>query len=212
MPSQVVPGISTGGATARPGAAETIAAVKPAQIESERVQRETERLLLTRYAPASILIDDALNVLYFHGETGRYLEHSRGAASLNLEKICRPGLLVELSPAIREAQKTERPVRRERVRVELPGEDYEISLEVLPVKLAGIESRYFLIIFDQASADRSESGREGLLLRLYTSLLGAGSAQQTEKDNQLASLRRELEATREYLQATLEEHERRPRK
>ncbi|MGC2305203.1 chemotaxis protein CheB [Candidatus Binatus sp.] len=207
VPSQVVPGISTGGATARPGAAETIAAVKPAQIESERVQRETERLLLTRYAPASILIDDALNVLYFHGETGRYLEHSRGAASLNLEKICRPGLLVELSPAIREAQKTERPVRRERVRVELPGEDYEISLEVLPVKLAGIESRYFLIIFDQASADRSESGREGLLLRLYTSLLGAGSAQQTEKDNQLASLRRELEATREYLQATLEEHE-----
>ncbi len=203
----MVPGFSTGGATARPGAAETIAALKPAQIESERAQRETERLLLARYAPASILIDDALNILYFHGETGRYLEHSRGTASLNLEKICRPGLLVELSPAIHEAQTTERPVRREHVRVELPGENHEISLEIIPVKLAGIESHYFLIIFDQASAGRSESGREGLLVRLYTSLLGAGSAQETEKDNQLASLRRELEATREYLQATVEEHE-----
>ena len=207
VPSHVIPGFSIGGATARPGATETIVAVKPTQIESERAQRETERLLLARYAPASILIDYALNVLYFHGETGRYLEHSRGTASLNLEKICRPGLLVELSPAIHEARTTERPVRRERVRVEAPGEEHEIDLEVIPVKLAGIESHYFLIIFGQDSTDGSESAREGMLVRLYTSLLGAGSAQQTERDHQIASLRRELEATREYLKATVEEHE-----
>ena len=207
VPSHVIPGFSTGGATARPGATETIVAVKPTQIESERAQRETERLLLARYAPASILIDYALNVLYFHGETGRYLEHSRGTASLNLEKICRPGLLVELSPAIHEARTTERPVRRERVRVEAPGEEHEIDLEVIPVKLAGIESHYFLIIFGQDSTDGSESAREGMLVWLYTSLLGAGSAQQTERDHQIASLRRELEATREYLKATVEEHE-----
>jgi two-component system, chemotaxis family, CheB/CheR fusion protein len=205
--SQVVPGFSTAGATGRPGAAEVIAPVKPAQIESERAQKETERILLARYAPASILIDDSLNVLYFHGETGRYLEHSRGVASLNLEKICRPGLLVELSPAIREAQTSEGPVRRERVRVELPGEGNEISLEVIPVKLPGIESLYFLILFGEPATDRTESSRAGLLVRLYTSLLGAGSPRETEKDNQIASLRRELEATREYLQATIEEHE-----
>ena len=94
----------------------------------------------------------ALNVLYFHGETGRYLEHARGVASLNLQKICRPGLLVELSPAIQEAKKSERPVRREHVRVEFSGEEHEISFEVIPVKLPGIESRYFLILFGQPSA------------------------------------------------------------
>jgi two-component system, chemotaxis family, CheB/CheR fusion protein len=191
----------------RQSATETLVPVKPAQIESERVQKETERILLARYAPASVLIDDGLNVLYFHGETGRYLEHSRGVASLNLEKICRPGLLVELSPAIRQAQKNERPVRREHVHVEVPGEEHEISLEVIPVRLAGIESRYFLILFGQPAAERSESGRDGLLVRLYASLLGTSTAQETEKDNQIASLRRELEATREYLQATVEEHE-----
>jgi two-component system CheB/CheR fusion protein len=207
VPAQVVPGFSTGGATVRPGATENIAPVKPAQFESERAQKETERILLARYAPASILIDDALNVLYFHGDTGRYLEHSRGVASLNLEKVCRPGLLVELSPAIHEAQKSERPVGREHVRVELPGEENEISLEVIPVRLAGIESHYFLILFGQPSTDRSVFGRKGLLVRLYASLLGAGSAQESEKDNQIASLRRELEATREYLKATVEEHE-----
>jgi two-component system CheB/CheR fusion protein len=117
MPARVVPEFPATEAAARPGAAEIVAAARPALIGSERAQRETERLLLTRYAPASILIDDGLNVLYLHGETSRYLEHARGAASLNLQQICRPGLLVELSPAIHEAQKSERPVLREGVRV-----------------------------------------------------------------------------------------------
>ncbi len=207
VPSQVVPGFSTGGATAQRSATETITPAKPAQIESDRAQRETERILLARYAPASILIDDNLNVLYFHGETGRYLEHSRGAASLNLEKICRPGLLVELSPAIHEAQTTDRPVHRDHVRVESSGKELEINLEVIPVKLAGIDSHYFLILFGQSPTDRPESGREGSLVSLYRSLFGAGSAQDPDQDNQIASLRRELAATREYLRATVEEHE-----
>ena len=63
-----------------------------------------ERFLLARYAPACVLIDDGLNILYFHGETSRYLEHARGPASLNLQKLARPGLLVELVPAIQAAR------------------------------------------------------------------------------------------------------------
>ena len=195
-------------AVARPGAAETIPAANPALVESERAQEETERLLLARYAPASILIDDNLNVVYFHGETGRYLEHSRGPASLNLQKICRPGLLVELAPAIREAKNNDQPVRREGVRVgSAPDEGQEISFEVIPSKLPGIESRYFLVLFGPPSADGPDRRTAGLLVRLWTSLFGAGSAPETAKDSEVARLRRELDATRDYLQSTIEEHE-----
>jgi two-component system, chemotaxis family, CheB/CheR fusion protein len=193
-------------AAARPGMTETIAVADPILIESERAQKETERLLLKRYAPASILIDESLNVVYFHGETSRYLEHARGAASLNLQKICRAGLLVELSPAIHEAQKTDQPVFRGGVRVELSGEEHDVSFEVIPVKLPGEESRYFLILFGQP-AHLPERHRAGLLRRLWTSLFGAGSAAETEKDNEIARLRRELDATRDYLQVAGEEHE-----
>jgi two-component system, chemotaxis family, CheB/CheR fusion protein len=207
MPARVVSEFPAAEEAARPGATESISVAKPALIESERAQKETERLLLTRYAPASILIDDGLNVVYFHGETSRYLEHARGAASLNLQQICRPGLLVEVSPAIHEAKKSERPVLREGVRVELPGEEREVSFEVIPVKLPGIESRYFLILFGQPSAEKLELRSAGLLVRWWSSLFGAGSPAETEKDNQIALLRRELDATRDYLQATAEEHE-----
>ena len=207
VPARVVQEFPPLEAASRPDASEAIAATNPAMIESERAQKETERVLLTRYAPASILVDDGLNVLYFHGETSRYLEHARGTASLNLDKICRPGLLVELSPAIHEARKNERPARRDGVRVELPGEDREVSFEVVPIKLAQIESRYFLILFGRPWGAQPEVHPPGLFVRLWTSLFGAGTAEETEKDAQIARLRRELDATRDYLQATAEEHE-----
>ena len=175
--------------------------------ESEQAQKETERLLLTRYAPAAVLIDDSFNIVYFQGETSRYLEHARGAASFNLQKICRPGLLVELSPAIHEAQESERPALREGVRLELPGEEREVSLEVIPVRLPEIESRYWLILFRQSSAPQFARPRAGVLMRLWSSLFGAGAAAETEKDHQITRLRQELDATRDYLQTTIEKHE-----
>jgi two-component system, chemotaxis family, CheB/CheR fusion protein len=205
-PARVVPEFLPVQGAARAGVSETIVAANPAPIESDRAQKETERLLLTRYAPASILIDENLNVVYFHGETSRYLEHARGPASLNLQKICHAGLLVELSPAIHEAQKTDRPVFREGVRVELHGEEHDVSFEVIPVKLPRVESHYSLILFGQP-AHPPELRRAGLLRRLWTSLFGAGSAGETAKDNEIARLRRELDATRDYLQAAGEEHE-----
>ncbi|MGC1679089.1 MAG: CheR family methyltransferase, partial [Candidatus Binataceae bacterium] len=207
VPARVMPAFSAVEAPVRPGAAEIVVAASPAVVESERAQDETERLLLARYAPAAILIDDNLNVVYFHGETGRYLEHARGPASLSLQKICRAGLLVELSPAIHEAQKSERPVRRDGVRVELSGDVREVSFEVVPAKLPGIESRYFLILFGPASAAGHGQARAGILVRLWVSLFGAGPRVETEKDHEIARLRRELDATRDYLQATVEEHE-----
>ena len=194
-------------ASARPRVSETLADTVAAPLDSERAQREAERLLLTRYAPASVLIDDSLNVLYFNGETSRYLEHVRGAASLNLQKICRPGLLVEISPAIQEAQASQRSVVREGVRIELPDENRTISFEITPVNLSGLDSSYFLILFDQVPVNRSVVPPAGLLVRLWGSLFRASPAGESENDAEIARLRRELDATRGFLQTALEEHE-----
>jgi two-component system, chemotaxis family, CheB/CheR fusion protein len=185
-----------------------VAAEDPALIEAERGQKEAERLLLKRFAPAAVLINEEHNIIYFHGETGRYLEHTRGPASLHLQQVCRPGLLVELAPAIGEAHKAEAPVLREGVQVEMPGKVAEVSFEVVPIRLAGIDSRYYLILFLEPSAVQSERRFPGALARLWASMRGEGKAAlETQKDPQIARLRRELDATRDYLQATLEEHE-----
>ncbi len=51
---------------------------------------------MARFAPASLLVDEALNILQFRGETGPYLEHASGPPSLNLQRVARPELLVEI--------------------------------------------------------------------------------------------------------------------
>lgn len=107
---------------------------------SQRAQHEIERLLLARYAPATVLIDDDPNVIYFQGETAPYLEHVRGSARLNLEKIVRPQLLMEVSSEIKQAREKGAPVRRERVHFELGEAALAVNLEVVPVKLPGAEA------------------------------------------------------------------------
>ena len=58
--------------------------------------READRLLLSQYSPPGALINSEFQVLQFRGETGAYLKPSPGEASLNLLKMAREGLFLEL--------------------------------------------------------------------------------------------------------------------
>ena len=59
------------------------------------VQKEADRLVLSRYSPVGVVIDEALSVLQFRGRTSAYLEPAPGLASLDLLKMLREGLLAE---------------------------------------------------------------------------------------------------------------------
>ena len=67
------------------------------------VQREADRLLLTKYVPSAVVVNDDLDILQSRGRTNRYLELPTGRASLNLLKMARPGLLYELRGVDRES-------------------------------------------------------------------------------------------------------------
>jgi two-component system CheB/CheR fusion protein len=67
------------------------------------VAEMARRALLDQYAPASVLIDRKARVLYFHGETGDYLQQPTGEPTRDLLTMARDGLIVKLRLAIREA-------------------------------------------------------------------------------------------------------------
>ena len=56
-------------------------------------------MLLNRFTPAGVLINDSLEVVQFRGRTSRYLEPPTGTASFNLLKMAREGLLADLRAA-----------------------------------------------------------------------------------------------------------------
>ena len=67
--------------------------------------------LLESITPASVLINADCEVLYIHGHTGKYLEPASGEASLNLLRMAREGLRLELTAAVRQAIAQQTAVR-----------------------------------------------------------------------------------------------------
>ncbi len=70
----------------------------------------TKRVLLQSYAPPSVVTDETGNILYVHGDTGKYLRPAPGQASLNVIEMAREGLQLELRIAIHSAAKKKKQV------------------------------------------------------------------------------------------------------
>ena len=86
------------------------------------VRKEAERIVLSKYAPAGVIVNDRLEILDFRGHTGLFLEHSPGEANLSLLKMAREGIQLALRMAIHEAKKQGAPVRNEGLQVKLNGQ------------------------------------------------------------------------------------------
>jgi two-component system CheB/CheR fusion protein len=159
------------------------------------LQKEVDRVLLAKYAPAGFLINDNLDILQFRGRTSDYLEPAPGQASLNLAKMAREGLIGELRAAISKARKEQITVKKEHVLVRQDGRSQEVTLEVIPLSAAG--RHYFLVVFrDARTVEQTRSSGKS-----------EGRDRGGTNARELARLRQELAATKEYLQSVIEAQE-----
>ncbi|MEG4277192.1 chemotaxis protein CheB [Microcoleus sp. MON1_C1] len=118
-------------------------------INSWDLQRETEQLILNRYAPASVLVNEEMKILQVRGDIDPYLRVAAGTPDLNLLTMARPGLLVELRTAIYQAQTQNVTVRKERVVVESGGRSTIVNIEVMPFQPHTFTARYFLLLLEE---------------------------------------------------------------
>jgi two-component system CheB/CheR fusion protein len=157
--------------------------------------READRVLLARFSPAGVVIDDNMEILQFRGRTSAFLEPAPGTASFNLLKMAREGLLAELRTAIHQARKNDTSVRRERISISAEGQTQLVNIDVIPF-ISPHSARHLIILFE--SVPEPVVSRRGKK--------GAAPAPPTET-KQTVRLKRELEATRDYLQSIIEEQE-----
>src|SRR5262245_54470216 len=162
------------------------------------LQREADRLLLAKYVPAAVVVNEHLDILQSRGHTGPYLELAPGKASLNLLKMLRPGLLFELQKAVDSARKSHMTVRKEGLEFENNGSMRITNVEIIPFKTPPNEHQNFVIVFEDASP---ESGRPQVKTVKQPELDRRG------KDKQIDQLKQELAAAKEYLQSIIEAHE-----
>ena len=172
------------------------------------LQREADRLLLARYVPPAVLINEHLEILQTRGRTASFLELPSGKASLNLLKMARPGLLFELQGAIDEARKHGFEARRQHVRVE-DEQIKTVAIRVIPFKVPTQTQYSFLIVFESESTAQDGSAAGGLTPMPPAEMIldPAHVAEHSPLGQQIVQLRQELAATREYLQSIIESQE-----
>jgi two-component system, chemotaxis family, CheB/CheR fusion protein len=160
--------------------------------------KEADRILLARYAPPSVVVDSALNILEFRGDTLPYLEHGRpGQASLNLMKMVRKGLLFDLRQAIQAARDTDAAARREGLQFRYRNRLWKVNLEIVPINGSFAAERCLLVLFE-GRAVASLPDEAGAVPR---------AASTDARDLELARLAAELAATTQYLQTIVQDHE-----
>lgn len=155
---------------------------------------DVDRLLLDRYAPPSVLVNDELVILQARGGTSAYLQLPSGDVSLQLFKMAKQGLLHPLRAALQEASSQGVPVRREGVRVEVDEVEREIDVEVTPLVRGGSE-RHFLVIFDERSPQ----------LRAASPVHRPSDGQ--ADDERVSQLEQEVIATREHMNGIIHDLE-----
>jgi two-component system CheB/CheR fusion protein len=185
-------------ATSRPQTAEAPARRAPVEAGAgpRVVVGEAQRIVLDRYAPPSVLLDENFQIVQFNGQTGRYLEPSPGEPSFHVLKLAREGLLHGLRTTLQSAKKTGNPSRKAGLRVRNGSAWVELDLEVIPFTQSN--QRFYLVLFEPP---RSAPERKGTQ-RERTAANRAGT-----QGHRITRLEEELAATREYLQSTIQELE-----
>ena len=179
----------------------------PAKIRSEAglitridLQKIADQVLLNRFVPPSVVVNDRLEIVQFIGQTGRFLDPQPGDASLNLLKMVKGGLQLELRLAFQRVKRAG-TIRKEGLLVELDGSLKPTSFEILTVKDTPGHERYYLVIFEE---DKPRYKVSPTKPEPSTSKKSA-KLKRTAVELENSHLKEELDATREYLQSIIEE-------
>jgi two-component system CheB/CheR fusion protein len=157
--------------------------------------KEADKITLSRYSPAGVLLNDEMEILQFRGHTGPFLEHAPGKPTVNILKLVREGMVYELKSACEKAMKQGVSVRTQPVEVRHNGHIREVVIEVIPIRSSLTEKPFLLVVFNDVSVVRVKPGKAAAPMSART------------EAKLVTQLRRELNAVREELQSVIEEQE-----
>ena len=153
----------------------------------------TKRVLLQSYAPPSVITDEKGNIIYVHGDTGKYLQPAQGQISTNVIDMAREGLPVDLRSAILATIREKKPVTVKDLQVRTNGGIHGVDLTIRPLADPDVSRALLLISFqdvrDSLPEEKPTKKRPN----------AKGTAKHIEE------LEQDLAYTKENLQATIEE-------
>ncbi len=152
------------------------------------------RVLLARFAPASVVVDKGGSIVYIHGRTGAYLEPNPGQPRSNILEMARDELGPILAGALRAAAAEKREVVRENARVRTNGGWSLVNVGVAPISEPEALRDLFVVTFRPSATRQTRVGRKK-------------ETERKQEVSRVKELELALRDTRESLQTTIEEME-----
>ena len=153
----------------------------------------TRRVLLQSFAPPSVITDEKGDIVYVHGDTGKYLQPAQGQVSTNVIDMAREGLQLDLRYAVQNAAAQKRTVVSKDLPVRTNGGVHGVDLTVRPLTDPEATRELLLISFQDTELQPMEKRTP------VKRLTGKGASKRVEE------LVQDLAYTKENLQATIEE-------
>ena len=175
---------------ARPPATQPALFKPPASAALPRPSLTTmaQQTLLDRFAPACVMIDRKLQVLYVHGMIENYLTIPAGELTTRIVDMAREGLRARLRGAIAKCIETGRPVAFT-ARTKRGEKSVQVRATVSPLRHLRDADGLLLITFEDQRSPTAKSGGQGAV------------------NGDVRQLADELKITREELQSTIDQLE-----
>jgi two-component system CheB/CheR fusion protein len=162
------------------------------------LQRAADRIVLARFGPPGLIVDERLNVLQSRGQTGPYVELAAGGVSWNLLRILKEGIAGDTRDAVQRAIRENVPISAVATMIDEEKGEKKVQIDVLPITSAVARSRCFLVLFQAIDNAEQPTPNE---------YAGTSNLTVDEKDRLVAQLRQDLSSTRFHLQSLVEERD-----
>lgn len=193
---------------------------KPKQMNQiANIQSLADGVLLQKYSPAAVLVNNNGDIIYISGRTGKYLEPAAGKANWNIFAMARPGLQYELSNAFQRAVRTNLAVTVNNILVGTNGGSQAIDLHIQPLQEPAPLSGLKMIIFKDiitpfeinVKSKPTGSNSNKRVFELVTEVerlrneIQVITEEMQSSQEELKSTNEELQSSNEELQSTNEE-------
>jgi signal transduction histidine kinase len=156
------------------------------------VEKVISKLILSQFVHPCVVINKGLSIIHFFGATSAYLQPITGRASLNVLKIIREDLVLDLGVLIQQAKKSMKPASKN-IRMTDINTTKEITIDVVPTRVA--EEMLLLVVFKENGTVAPIVGENG------------GSNTRKANNKTISRLEEELSQSRSLVRTTNEEYE-----
>ncbi len=175
--------------------------------EERSLPKRLERIILKRYAPACVIVNESGDAVYFSGRISPYLEQPTGSPDTNVLNMAREGLRIPLRTVLHRVATTRERVVQKQVSIQVDGATSYVDLTIEALSELQDANLYAVTIAEAPLDSGPQTGdafaRDGSSEEIVRHLEGE---LQYARDH-AQTIFEELESTNEELRSANEEYQ-----